>query len=53
MTHPGKEMQMSTPDDRAEKPLEDFEPETVEDLEVDTEDGVDVRGGTSSGCLTF
>jgi hypothetical protein len=39
------EMKMATPDDRAEEHLDDLEPETVEDLDVD-EGAEDVAGGT-------
>ena len=43
---------MATPDGRAEEHLDDLEPETVEDLDVD-EDADDVAGGpavTTGGC---
>ena len=43
---------MTTPDDPAKEHLDDLEPETVEDLDVD-EDAEDVKGGTSMGCMTF
>lgn len=45
-------MKMATPGDRAEEHLDDLEPETVEDLDVD-EGAEDVAGGTSLNCRTF
>ena len=44
---------MITPDGRTHEHLDDLEAETVEDLEVAEDDGEDVRGGTSGGCMTF